>query len=473
VLGALSWGGAYAARSINTAVHGATTGGTGHGATGGNGGSLAAVKGFPISLPGGAIAATALGTNAVFYATVDTGKTNVHAVPLAGTSGGPRWDKSAPIEPADLTMKVVNGLLILDGSKSGTNNGDDARAVLDAATGNVLWEGRWEQTVDIEYVGSDVIVSRDFPLQTQRVNLRTGKAKWTHQPPAGVTIAWYPMRPALTWQAAAGSGTAPLPRSGGAFQESFAADTTRIVQMWDEAGRAEVLNTTSGRPVVSQPVRLADELNQVTWVAYDGLLVGAAKDGAAALIAYRLDTLKEAWRYRLPAGASVQLLKGCGQHRICVSSEVSSAYQVMAVDTSTGKAAWNSPLRSEFAHEPGWYVLGQKVVYGYVGFVSVGDRDVPASLLDDRGTPSRVASDTAVTVNAGDGRYELLVKPQLSGSTVHECVALVDVATGKQTGWQDVGVLTGKAQLAVTGNAVAVINEGKLYVMRAPGLAAR
>jgi hypothetical protein len=220
-------------------------------------------------------------------------------------------------------------------------------------------------------------------------------------------------------------------------------------------------------------VRLADELNQVTWVAYDGLLVGAAKDGAAALIAYRLDTLKEAWRYRLPAGASVQLLKGCGQHRICVSSEVSSAYQVMAVDTSTGKAAWSSPLRSEFAHEPGWYVLGQKVVYGYVGFVSVGDRDVPASLLDDRGTPSRVAADTAVTVNPGDGRYELLVKPQLSGSTVHECVALVDVATGKQTGWQDVGVLTGKAQLAVTGNAVAVINEGKLYVMRAPGLAAR
>jgi hypothetical protein len=287
-----------------------------------------------------------------------------------------------------------------------------------------------------------------------------------------VSTANSPSKPALTWQATIGSSTTPVPRAGGAFHESFAADATRVVQLYGDDGIGEVLNTKTGRPLVSpRPVPLKDDLNAESWTAYDGLVIGAAAQGASALAAYGLGDLKRRWSYPLPAGADVQRVKGCGEHRVCVSSEVNSnggtVFQVMAVDTQNGKAVWNQPLTAEFGADPGWFVFGRKVVYGENTFTTVGGHDLSASVLDvDKGKATPIDSRANfLAVHAGDGRYQALVEPRLSGSTVHEAVSILDLDTGRRTAALDVGgTANGQPVVSVTGGAVAVLYGGKLYV---------
>jgi hypothetical protein len=76
-------------------------------------------------------------------------------------------------------------------------------------------------------------------------------------------------------------------------------------------------------------------------------------------------------------------------------------------------------------------------------------------------------------MNAAAGRYGAFVRPQLAGTTSHWAVSMVDLETGKQTGWQDVGAAKVQPVISVTGNAMAVLNSGQLYVVRAPSLAAK
>jgi molecular chaperone HscA len=478
LVASLTWGGAKLIRSLGGSDQGRLGSGAGGGGAGGggasrggaSGGSLTPVTGFPLALDG--VAATAVGPAVAYYAVVTGGHTQVRAVPLRGGTG---WTSTVPIEPAELTLSTVGDLLILDGSKSNTDGGEDVRAVADAGTGRYLWKARWSQTDwdDLAYIGTDVIVARHSDVVTQRVNLRTGKARWTHRAPSGVIIAYHHAKAVLGWSPATGSSAAPVPRAGGAFQESIAADATRVVQLYESSGSAEVLNAATGGRLVSGRVGLADDLIADTWTSYDGLLVGAAKQGAPALIGYRLADLRQAWRYPLPAGADVRRVKACGQHRVCVSSRVTGGYQVMAVETSTGRAAWAQPLRSDSGTEPGWYLLGQRLLYGYGAFVSLGDHDLPAGLLDDKGAVTRLGTGDFTSVNAGAGGYGVAVRPQLSGSDSNWAVALDDLSTGKQTTWLDVGRAVSQPAISITGTTVAVINSGRLYLAQAPGLAAR
>jgi molecular chaperone HscA len=476
VLAGAAWAGVHGIQSLKSTAgsltlgsHGGSTGGSGSG----GGGGLTQIAGSPIALPAGAVAGMTATANAVVYATVVDGHTAVHSVPLPGGKGA-RWDATVPVQPSELTLRTVGDLIVVDAKQSATDGGKDTRAVLDA-TGKYLWKREWQtpDTTDLEYIGTDAIVAHEFNRVTQRVNLRTGKVVWTHNAPSDVPIAWHHAVPSLAWQAGVGSATAPIPLSGKGFQESLVADATKVVQMYEEDGTAEVLDAASGHRLVGGQVGLQDDLNAVTWTAYDGLLVGAAKEGAPTLVAYRLSTLKQAWRYPLPAGASVQLLKACGEHRICVSSEVNSEYQVMAVDTTSGKAAWGKPLTAEFADEPGWYVLGQKMVYGYRPFTSIGGRQLPLSLPNDAGVANPLLRDASITMNAGNGRYGALVGPQLHGSTVDWVVSLVDLTSGRSTAGLDVGAAKTQPTISVVGTTVTVLYGDKVYVAQAKNLAAR
>jgi molecular chaperone HscA len=476
VVGALSWGGAYAAKSISNAVRHGTPGpsaGTVGGVAGGSGGKLTSVSGYPQPLPDGAVAGMTVGGDAVFTAVTKSGHTEVTAVALPGTEG-PHWSNAkVPVDPAKIVMNVVHGLLILDVDKSNTDKGNDVRAVLDVTNGRYLWKKAWSHSdsTDLAYIGTDVIVARQFDTLTERVDLRTGSTKWTHPAPSDVANAWHHAKAALTWQTAVGASTAPVPRTASAFQESFVADATKVVQVYEDTGTAEILNAATGRRIVAQPVSLADDLIDVTWTAYDGLVIGAAKDGGAALNAYRTSNLKQAWRFPLPAGADVKLVKGCGPRLVCASIEVGSEYRVLAVDTKNGKAGWGTTVLKP-GDEPGWYVLDQRVVYGGLSFVSVGSSRLPASLLDDKGVTSKLVSGDYTSMNAAGGRYGALVRPQY-GSTSHWGVSIVDLETGKQTVWQDIGPVNGQPTISVTGTTVAAINGGQLYLLQAPGLAAR
>ncbi|HKT05789.1 MAG TPA: hypothetical protein VJT31_40275, partial [Rugosimonospora sp.] len=482
VVAGITWGGVYAARRIGAAVkHGGSVFGTGSGgggALGGksDGGDLKQFNGSPITISGSGVAGAVVGADAVYYATVTTGHTNVRAVPLPGTTGGPSWQQTPQLEPASLAMTLVNGLLILDGKSDNTANGKDVRVVLDAKTGKTRWKGEWSTfwQHDIAYLGTDVIFTNTFDNYVKRVRLTDGHTVWTHPEPADILADPYAKVP-LAWPASIGTPIAAVPRSGKdaelPFQEPLVADGSRVVVLYSDDSTGEVLDTRTGHPLVrpgSLPLK-ADGIDD-PWTVYDGLVIGADK-GSAGLVGSGVGDLKQKWRYPLPAGADVRLVKACGQHLVCVSSEVGSGYQVMAVDTRNGTAAWSKPLAVD--QEPVWYLAGQRVVYGDGTFASVGRNGAPASVLDPgKGTASPLGD--SVSAYGGDGRYQSLVQTRVVSGRVDWLVSMVDIDTGKQTGWLDTGQSNTAPKVSVTGTGLAVLSGGgRLYLAQASGLAAR
>ena len=454
------------------------------GGTAGGGGNLP-VSGDKLTPVGRGVPLTGVGTVSsdgrdVYFAVVSKGHTQVTAV--GAGDGKPRWDVSVPVEPADIRVTATAGLVVVDGAKSALDGGKDVRAVLDAKSGQLRWKSPWESRYDVAYLGTDEIVSAQWPAPqaTMRVNLLTGQAKWT-KPANDETVAFTERRAsaAFVWpgQAAApavvtqadnslNSGTAP-------FHEWLAISPAVFVELDTKSGKGIVRDTNTGNQLAAGAAPLRNETG--LWTVFDGALIGAATDdaspGRAKVLAYRLDRMGEAWHADLDANAEVKGVRPCGQHLVCVYTETSgtSDQAVMAYDVPSGKAAWPQPRTAQFAEHPRWYVLGGHLLYGDGTFGEI--RAVVLDAGDGRREKKVGEKDQGPSIVAGDGKRAVLSDVQvqgLSGST-HWELSVLDVEHGTRSPGVDVGTEPPK-EVQLTGDLLTVVTAAKeLRAWRVPG----
>jgi hypothetical protein len=465
----VGWGGTKLFGSIQQGLsHLPVVGGdnnNGAGGQAGTGGPLQ-LAGSAIDLAGDGARAVTAGDNLVFYSVSGDGKTVVHAVDPA--NGKEKWKQDVGVDPAEASMHTVGDLLVLDAKKSATDGGKDMRVVLQAGDGHRVQKLDWSRRADVAYLGTDAIVATNWqPFQTLRVNLKTGQTSWKSTPLASI-IAYHPVAPELTWTA--GPANVPAPDDG--FSESFGVNPDRFVQLDADANTVQVVNG-SGKVTTHGTVPIRDELLTVVWTAFDGLVIGALNDdaspGRAALGAYRLDNLKQAWNpVGVGAGDEIKYVHPCGEHLVCATYNKKSddTNAVIAVDTRTGqKVTWTSqPPYGEFSDDPYWSVYARSMVYGDGGFPpQLGCSGTGLRVLNP-GTGATVrtlAGDQrcSATLVAGAGRYLAVrtVHVNLTSSSTAWQVSLLDLTTGKQTDALDTHNKELPVAVAVSGTTLAVL----------------
>ncbi|HET8682545.1 MAG TPA: hypothetical protein VFM54_11825, partial [Micromonosporaceae bacterium] len=421
-----------------------------------------------VALPAGegAVAVATSGDRA-FYAAVGAGHTEVVALPAGG--GDPLWRQKVPVEPVRLRLSVVGDLLVLDAMDSATDRGSDVRAVLDAK-GELLWRSLWEERRDVLYLGTDAVVEAQRPPAVLRVDLRTGKARWSRSGPDDLLVN-------DDWRAAAERAwpdPASTPRPGSSLPVAAAhvaamgedlRATGALVELNGDDGKGYLLDVGTGKPRGSGALPLVYE----QWFAYDGLAVGQLSgdvpdaQGRTVVAAYRLPSFSRAWTYRLPAGVSLNRVKPCGPHLACVATSGTNAGKVVALDTATGKEKWSKQV--EWSHDSGWYVSAGVLVFGDVPFEAVDEPQV----LGLDGTAVRTLAGRASVVALGGGRV-LLREAGLDGTRVTWRVSVAEVGADRRTPDVDVGEDLPLA-VALAGDVAVVAGaDRKVRVLRAAGL---
>ncbi len=484
LLAGLGWGGfelfGAAKNSLSNGLPGLSTGDSGGHA--GSGGALQAA-GTAIDLSGDGARAVTAGANLVFYSASGSGKTLVHAVDPA--TGKDKWQQTVTLDPSEASLTVVGDLLLIDGKGSTTDGGKDVRVVLQTADGKQLQKLDWSKRADVAYLGTDAIVAATSePYQTQRVNLRTGQTVWKSSPIASI-VAYHPIAPELTWTPASPANV-PAPFKG--FTESFGVNADRFVQLDSDSGAVQVVNG-SGKTVASGKVPIDDDVINVLWTAYDGLVIGSLNSDASAgrgtLAAYRLDNLKQAWTVGLNAGDELDYVHPCGEHLVCATYTKKSddSKAILAVNTTTGqRATWTStPSYGDSATDPYWLVAGGQMLYGDGSFpphLSCGGTGL---LILNPGTGATVRTlvansrTCAPTVEAGGGRYLAVrgLSVGIPSGTITWNVSVIDLTTGKQT--DGLGLGSGDSPppdlVALTGTVVAAVGtDHKLHIANASKL---
>lgn len=442
--------------------------GGGGGAQAGSGGGLQ-LAGAPIDLSGDGARAVTAGANLVFYAVGGNGNTVVHAV--EPTTGKDKWAQKVTVDPEEASLHTVGDLLVLDAKKSASDGGKDMRVVLAVSDGHQVQKLDWSNRQDVGYVGADAIVATTWqPYQTLRVNLRTGQTVWK-SPPIASIIAYHPVSPMLTWTAGPGNGPAPEK----SFTESFGINPDRFVQLDASKATVQVING-AGKVTVQGPVPIDDSVNERLWTAFDGLIVGALNDeasgGRAAVGAYRVDNLKQAWSpVSMSPGDEVKYVHPCAEHMVCVAYQKKSDDNpaVFAIDTTTGKRVnWTSPPPfGDFSSEPYWLVLGGQMLYGEGSFPpQLGCRDTGLAVLNpNTGAAIQnlfpVKSACSAQAMAGAGRFVAIrnISVAIPSGQVSWKASVVDLSTGKQTDAMDLGANGNQVPdvLAVSGNALAAV----------------
>jgi hypothetical protein len=483
IVAALGWGGTALVRKAADKL------GSG---TGSPSGGRLLTFGAPIDLSGvsGAVAVTASDAG-VFYTTTSAGRTTVHG--LWPQTGEPMWTRDVSMNPTEASLRTVGGFLVLDGKKSATDGGRDIRVVLDPMNGSQKQKLDWTQRTDVAYVGMEAIAATTSrPYQTVRVNLLTGSQVWTSTPIASVN-AWHPVKPELTW-AVQHSNTPGqpdnLPAVWDGFAESFGVNGDRFVQLDASGGTAQVLDG-AGKVTVSGKVTVDDDILDDLWTAFDGLLIGAMKDGAPGggtgfVTAYQLDNLKPAWStpVGIDAGDDVRYVHPCGEHLVCAGYDrhPSGTSAVVGIDTRTGQwLEWNKMPAAQFggsSTKPSWLVLDSKVVYGASSFppqISCQDTGIEVVDATNGATVRTLASPaktSSATVIGAAGRYVAVRTVGVHGTETVWRIALLDLVTGRQTAPMDIG--SGDhppQQAAINRNEVAVLGaDRKLYIATAPDL---
>jgi len=405
------------------------------GGAAGRDGQLRVVHNVELPAGEGAVAVAAAGDRA-FYATVGAGRTEVVALPAGG--GDPLWRQQVPVEPVRLRLSVVGELLVLDAEDSATDRGSDVRAVL-GANGAVLWRSPWEERRDVLYLGTDAVVDSQRPPAILRVDLRTGRTRWSRSGPDDLLVN-------DDWRAAAErawpdpdvtakqGGSPPVAAAHVAAMGEDLRATGALVELNEDDGRGYLLDVGTGRPRGSGALPLVYD----HWFAYDGLAVGQLSSdapeaqGRTVVAAYRLPSFSRAWTYPLPAGASLKRVKPCGPHLVCVASSGTNAGKVVALDTATGKEKWATQV--EWSHDSGWYVSAGVLVFGDVPFEAV---DEPQIRRPD-GTEGRTVGERVSVVAVGGGRV-LLREAGLNGTQVTWRVSVAEVGADRRTPDVDVG----------------------------------
>ena len=350
------------------------------------------------------------------------------------------------------------------------------RAVLDAKSGAQKWLDSWDERTDIAYLGTDVLVQQVDGTRTSlaRFDLLTGKQRWkrTNLPDFYLTDDLI-SRPTFVWPATATTTGAPASTEevDVAFRQPFGVDPGVAVELSERDKKATVVNAADGKSGVSQPVQLkADQ-----WTVYNNLVIGPRADAPNRLVAYHLGDLKQAWEYPLPAGATFERVRPCGQQLMCVLTRPASGDQsLVAIKTQDGTKLWEQSSTSSSVNSM-WSVVGDQLLVA-----SGSSRGLSHPALTDpaTGKPKRtfetMMNGTAlgdVTAWAVNGAKLALVRvhAQSGGTGTVWQVAIYDTGSGKFGGLGDVGGTYPK-KIVMSGTAVAVLtDEGKLLVYAVPG----
>ncbi|WJK38953.1 Hsp70 family protein [Solwaraspora sp. WMMA2056] len=413
-----------------------------------------------VTLPAATIASTVtVAGDLAVYASVRVGATTVTAVPAGG--GDPVWNVDLDVEPTEVVLTAVGGLLVVDAADSATDAGDDIRVVLDAADGAVKWKRSWETFTDVVYVGTDVVVEiRDgiFDNAVARVDLTTGEQRWRREAPDDdlLIIDAERIRPVSVWTdgATVPDGAGLLPAAEHALADNRHAAADRVVELNEGSGRGVVLDVGNGRPVSDGDLPLDHD----RWTVYDGLAIGKLSDdaspGRAVLAAYDLDGFTKKWEVPFAGADTIERVKACGPRLVCVAVE-GTAYRTVAVRTTDGAEAWKRTTDSGV--DANWYAGPDALVFGDQTFDTVDD----FALLAFDGTEVVPAGDHGSAAATGAGRAAVVsIRVDLTTSTAVPQVAVWDTATGRRSAAVDVGAdleTAGVQRVVLGGDTVAVV----------------
>ncbi|MDR7279785.1 Hsp70 family protein [Catenuloplanes atrovinosus] len=444
VVAAIATCGTYTTRAISGWVSGITNdtalpdgsniGDVLGGGTGGNTGAAADGElvrvGEPITLGGGATAVAVAGTT-VYYAQVIGANTEV--VAMNATDGKQLWKKTAKLAGSEIHLIVLDELLLLDVDSSTAHDRQDARAVLQRSDGTVLRDFPMSLTRDVTFLGADAVMEytgsyEDYKLY--RMNLKTGQEVWSRTNVSDtVIIDAHRAEPLREWVGDAGpkKGSGMLPASEYRLFDSLAASSVSMVQLTDDL-RIQVVDLADGETKSgsgANGVRIEDDF----WTAFDGQVIGLLNAEAAAqptVAAFGLNDFAEKWKLPLAAGETVEQIKPCGEHVVCVAVDsANDQYRTVAVDTTTGRQLWKQEV--EFSVDEGWYATPKGLLWGNQFFDTMQD----AKLLRFDGSEVTALGDADVYA-IRDGRA-LGVTVNVDIDRTGWVVQVWDIATGKRT----------------------------------------
>jgi len=411
-----------------------------------------------IPVAGNGAVGVVAGNNVAYYAVGGSGSTQVYAVAPDGTQ---RWQTSIKAEPAEIRLTIVGDLLILDGERAHTHDGNDIRAVIDTRNPKTpKWVKEWGDRLDAAYLGTDAIVENtgsSIKTDTSRVDLLTGNEKWKHAGPSTLyLIQSRRVRPAYLWPEAGRSAAISGPeREAFEFRESLVADPSIVVELDDGSGKGAVIDTGSGKAKVTGTLELEDD----TWTVYGGQVIGKLAGQDNKLRAYSTAKLARTWEYEAP-GESIDAVAPCGPQAVCVMVSTPGGSTLAAVDVTNGTAIWSRDFES--SADPHWYVLGTEL------FVTEGtDDDAGPVVLDPaNGKDKRSFGGSTVQVNgATDGMAQIIVPKVNTGrGEVTWQVAAGQPASGKVSGAVSVGEQLPSAASVSSNTLIAFSSDRKVLV---------
>ncbi|MEV4511996.1 Hsp70 family protein [Dactylosporangium sp. NPDC049525] len=414
--------------------------------------------GEPLKIGGDGKFTALAGNGVVFTAVGNAGKVDVEAFEPAGKT---RWIVNVAMDPTEIALRQVGNLLIVDGESDTQRDDDDSRAVIDLGDHSVKWIDKWDQKIDLFYIGTDAITEiRDGNTAVQRTDLLTGKARWTHPGKGGfITTGDRLVKPVLTWPGAKPSGAVvpsygltfqdPIP-----FQESIDTDPGVIVQMQTE-GKAATIDTASGAVKASGTIASDGDL---PWLVYGGVAMFKKKDSDTSIVAYRLDNFAQAWEFKTSTGTKIEDFRPCGEKLVCVKTDKDA---VVAVGTDDGKTRWTKPMKNE----PNWYVLDGKLVMGSGAFTGMQEPVIldPANGNDKTKLGGELLNQSS---DAGAGGRIVMQTIRNSGTTSIQVVALVNLSDGKVAAAADYATDASAYDSSFSGDTIVLIDQENRTVYR-------
>ncbi|GAA2143782.1 hypothetical protein GALLR39Z86_00900 [Glycomyces algeriensis] len=410
-------------------------------------------------LPAGGIATVAASENIAVIASVIVGSTVVNAV---STSGDTLWTNEYELEPEELHLMIVGDLIVIDAVRSATDEGMTMRAVVQLDSGELLWKQPWEYRNDVAFYGTEVLVEQRDGFDDNaaiRIDLTTGEEVWHEKGPESLyTIDDYRIRAATVWDEGAEDPVGTVPPDSYSLYDNLIA-TGQVVDLNPEEGTAIVRDAATGDQTAAGPLPVDDDF----WTVFDGYVIGRANEesspGRDTLVAYSLDDfiaagsggtaeIATAWSIPLDVTLSVQQVKACGPHLVCVALDHTDADKTVAYDTATGEQAWEAVL--DWSAEGHWYTSPDALVLGDQTFDTVDT----ARVLDFDGGEI-VEGELFVSALAIQGGRAVMDGSHMGGWEV----SVLDMATGKATATADVGAdLVEHASLS--GDLLAILSGG-------------
>lgn len=390
-------------------------------------------------LVGGGAAAVAVTDELVLVAETVGGQTEITA--LTGSEGEQLWAGTFEVEPTELRMTVVGGLLVVDAASSATDDGRDMRVVVSLEDGGLQWKEPWEGTRrEIAYYGTEVVVEINDGIYDNAVvgiDLETGDEMWAESGPDGLWIGDEErVQPSTHWDDG-GEAAGALPPDSGALYDNLVVDS-RIVEVDPDTGTGYLREASNGEIAASGSLPLDAEL----WTVYEDLAIGRLSDdespGRDVLAAYSLPGFERVWELPLDAGDGIESVKPCGATLVCAQighSGSGDLSRMIAVDIADGDQAWSLPV--DWSMDADWFTAPGGMVFGEKPFPSVPSV-WNARLLGFDGEPISESSQYSEAKAVRSGLAAVHVTGDRDGRMVYDAVVW-EISSGTRTIAQEVG----------------------------------